>query len=294
MKTRTIHLLLLVSYSLICATNARGGDSSNKTPPDTAITWYRSLDEAVKIATDSNLYVLSDFYTDWCKWCKVQDESTFTDPRVIAFGRRFVFAKINAEIDTAIAGRYGVNGYPTVIVMDKSGHEIDRLLGYNPPGQFVKTVEDYLDGVGTLAALEKSLKEKSQDTKLLLAVGEKYVGKGEFEKARGYFTQVLNFDPKNGSGAADNALFDLAILHRKDRSWYKAAETFRKLIKQYPDSELREDAETYIPWLLSKAGDTEGALKAYRGFLKDFPSSSQADWVKEQIKTLENPRDSSS
>jgi len=285
-------LIVALSVTLFPAFALAGEDAKN--PPPSAIEWKTSLDEAFNAAPDSGWHVIADFYTDWCKWCKIQDESTFTDPRVIAMTRKFVFARVNAEVDTAVARRFGVNGYPTVIVLSKGGNEVDRLLGYHRPPEFVKTVQNYLKGVGTKAALEAEIRVKPQDLKLKYDLAGKHVGRGEFDQARSLFQQILNTDPKNGSGVADKAAFEMAVLHRKEKNWYKAIEAFRKFIRDYPKSELREDAETYIPWLCAKAGDTKEALKYYRTFLKSFSGSSQADWVKEQIKLLENPSDSSS
>jgi tetratricopeptide (TPR) repeat protein len=293
MANLTLYRSIAAMWIALLPILALAGEDTAKPAPD-SIEWKTSLDSAIKVAADSSWPVLADFYTDWCKWCKIQDESTFTDSRVIAMTRTFIFARLNAEVDTAKAREFGVNGYPTVILLDKTGREVDRLLGYNRPAEFVKTVENYLRGVGTKAAIEAEVRQKPQDLKLKYALAEKHVGRGEFDQARSLFQQILNTDPKNGSGVTDKAVFEMAVLHRKEKNWYKAIEGFRRFIKAYPKSDLREDAETYIPWLHAKAGDTKEALKYYRAFLKSFSGSSQADWVKEQIKLLENPSDSSS
>jgi len=293
MTIPTIHGLILAVCVAVFPIAAQATGGTGK-PVTDSIIWNTTLGDALKVASDSSRYTVANFYTDWCKWCKIQDESTFTDSRVIAMTRRFVFARINAEVDTLNARKYGVNGYPTVIIFDKSGVEVDRLIGYLRPEEFVRTVDEYLEGIGTKAAIEAESREKTQDWKLRYALGEKHIGRGEFEQARSQFLQIMTSDPKNGSGVADKAMFDLAVLNRKEKNWYKAIEGFRKFIKEFPKSKLREDAETYIPWLYSKAGDTKQALKYYQAFLKSFSGSSQSDWVKEQIKLLENPPDSSS
>ena len=289
----TIHRLIIAACVTFFPAIALAGDDSKDAPP-AAIEWKTNLDEADKAAPDSTWHVIADFYTDWCKWCKIQDESTFTDPRVIAMTRKFLFVRVNAEVDTVTARKFGVNGYPTVIVLKKGGTELDRLVGYERPAVFMKTVENYLKGVGTKAAFEAQVRLKPQDMKLKYELAEKHVGRGEFVQARTVFQQIVSGDSKNGSGFTDKAAFELAVLHRKEKNWYKAIEGFRKFIKEYPKSDLREDAETYIPWLYAKAGDTREALKYYRAFLESSSGSSQADWVKEQIKLLENPSDSSS
>jgi tetratricopeptide (TPR) repeat protein len=289
-RSHGIFVALWLALSPVCVLAA---SSDTQTGPD-SIEWRTNLPEAIKMANDSGRYVLANFYTDWCKWCKIQDESTFTDKRVIAMTGKFYFVRLNAEIDTAKAREFGVNGYPTVVVLDKNGLELDRILGYEKPADFVKTVDNYLKGIGTKNALEAEIRTKPKDLKLKYEVGEKYVGRGDFAQARASFQQVLSSDPNNASGLNDKAAVEMAMLLRKEKNWYKAIEGFRRFIKDYPNSDLREDAETYIPWLYSKAGDKPAALKYYRAFLKAFSGSSQAGWVKEQIKLLEKPADSTS
>lgn len=268
-------------------------NSDTPTAPD-SITWRTNLPEAIKTANDSSRYVLANFYTDWCKWCKIQDESTFTDKRVIAMTAKYIFVRLNAEVDTAKAREFGINGYPTVVVIDKNGVEMDRILGYQKPAEFMKMVDNYVKGIDTKASLEADIRKKPQDLKLKFAVGEKYLGRSDFAEARASFQQVLSGDPTNTNGLNDKIAFEMAMMHRKEKNWYKAIEGFRKFIKEYPKSDMREDAETYIPWLYAKAGDKPAALKYYHAFLKAFSGSSQAGWVKEQIKMLESPTDSTS
>lgn len=271
---------------------AIAADKSKEALPD-SIPWKPSLNDGFKAAADSGIHLIADFFTDWCKWCRIQDESTFTDAHVIALTRRFIFARINAEIDTANALKYGVTSYPTVIIFDRTGAEVDRIIGYFRPEEFVTTVEEYLEGIGTKAALETQSRENPQDLGIRYRLVEKYVGRGEFEQARAQCQQILISDPGNSSKVADKALFEQAIMERKEKNWYKAIEGFRKFIKQFPKSKLREDAETYIPWLYAKAGDKKQALKLYNAFLEEFSGSSQGGWVRDQIKILESPADSS-
>ncbi|MBI5867978.1 MAG: thioredoxin fold domain-containing protein [candidate division Zixibacteria bacterium] len=257
-----------------------------------SITWNLKLEAAMKAAADSGRQVIADFFTDWCKWCKVQDESTFTDARVIALGSRFYFVRINAEVDTTNAMKYGVNGYPTVILFDKTGAEVDRIVGYLRPEEFIATIEDYLEGTGTKAALETKSRENPQDLGIRFQLVMKYEGRGDFDMARVQIQQIMISDPDNGSKVTDKAMFELAVMDRKEKNWYKSIESFRKFIKKFPGSKMREDAETYIPWLYAKAGDKKQALKFYKAFLDEFSGSSQVGWVKDQIKLLEAPADS--
>ena len=276
---------IILAVGLMVASQDAAAQDTSSAP--VAINWLTSYDDAVAQAATADRHIIAEFYTDWCKWCRLLEDSTLTDPQVIALGNRFLFARINAEVDTATAHRFNISGYPTVILLEKAGNEVDRVIGYLPPGEFAKTMEDYLAGVGTLWTLEKDNREKPNRAETAYAIGQKKMARGEFAEARAQLQRVPSVDPGNESGLADNAQFDLALMHRKERSWYKAVEAFRTLLENYPESELAEDAQIYIGWLLTKAGDTREALDSYRKFLKDFSKSSEFDWVKEQIELLE-------
>ncbi|MEW5701736.1 MAG: tetratricopeptide repeat protein [Candidatus Zixiibacteriota bacterium] len=253
----------------------------------TGISWFNSLAEAKPLADSSKRQVLLALYTDWCRWCRVMDESTFADPGVIDLEKRLVFVRVDAEIDTATARRFAVWAYPTMVLTNSEGQEVDRVVGYVPPAQFRQTIVDYLEGHGVLWDWEQRARDKPGDPSAAFAQGEIYMRRGDFAKARGQFDQVLTRDPKNSSGRADDALFAMGMMHRREESWYKAIEEFKQIAKKFSKSEWLEDAAIYIPWLYAQAGDTSEALRHYRAFLKDFKGSQEREWVEGRIRQLE-------
>jgi thioredoxin-related protein len=96
-----------------------------------------------------------DFYTDWCKWCKVMDEKTFRDPAVTAMLKKsFVTMRINPETSKETIGYdnkqfsaaefaqgLGVQGYPALAFMDKEGKFITLLPGFIPPETFIQLLK---------------------------------------------------------------------------------------------------------------------------------------------------------
>ena len=66
-----------------------------------------------------------------------------------------VAIKVDAEAGEgpAIVERYHVVGYPTVLVLDAEGNEVDRIFGFLPAEEFASTLRSYRDGSGTITAL---------------------------------------------------------------------------------------------------------------------------------------------
>ncbi len=122
-----------------------------------SINWAANFDEASKMAKSQNKNMIVEFYADWCKWCKRMADSTFTDTNVIRFSTDYVFLQNQCRKGYRSGKKYKVNGYPTVILANSSGQEIDRIVGYAPAPDFVRDIKGYLKGEGTLVIMNRRL-----------------------------------------------------------------------------------------------------------------------------------------
>jgi len=91
--------------------------------------------------------VMLDFYADWCVSCKEMEKFTFADPKVAAQMNRMLLLQAdvtaNNDDDKALLKRFGLFGPPGIIFFDAKGAERTelRVIGYQPAGQFLPTVE---------------------------------------------------------------------------------------------------------------------------------------------------------
>lgn len=90
------------------------------------------------------------FETGWCGYCKKMNRTTFKDPAVVELLNDIVAVRINAEDDKKIgsysgrelAARYGVGGYPALLVLDSAGKVRARTSGYLESRAFLEWVEE--------------------------------------------------------------------------------------------------------------------------------------------------------
>ena len=174
------------------------------------------------------------------------DSATFADPAVVGFSRDFVFTKIDGSVDTLLARKMAISGYPTNILFRPDGREIDRLWGYFPADSFLIEIKNYLAGINTLEDYLKRVAAQPDDLDLHITLGEKYSARRAFGDARTHYERVRELDTNNEAGLADDASYYLAYLLRKEEDWYAAIDGFRAMIKNYPDSELRELADILL------------------------------------------------
>ena len=144
MKTRYVVSLWIL---LLCVSFAGAADES----------WI-GFDEGLAQAKGQDKNMIVDFYTDWCHWCKVMDEKTFSETAVSKkLQDSFVTIRINAEDRDATATfrgqtynnveltqAFGVTGYPTLAFLEHDGDIITTIPGYVPPETFIHIL-NYID-----------------------------------------------------------------------------------------------------------------------------------------------------
>lgn len=99
--------------------------------------WAKALQEAKK----QNKLIFLDAYTTWCGPCRMLKKNTFPNE---AAGEFFNTNFINIALDMekgdglAVAEKYGVNAYPTLIVADGDGNVVTYTKGYVDAGQLIE------------------------------------------------------------------------------------------------------------------------------------------------------------
>lgn len=109
--------------------------------------WLVDVPTALQKAKAENKIVLLDFTgSDWCGWCMKLESEVFSNPQFIAFARANL---IMVELDyphtkpqsdalkrdnADLARQYGVTGFPTIILLNGSGAQLDKTVGYITSG----------------------------------------------------------------------------------------------------------------------------------------------------------------
>lgn len=91
-----------------------------------------TFEQALAKAEKEGKMVFVDCYTTWCGPCKMMSRDVFTLKEVgDYFNPRFVSIKINMETNEGreLAKRYPVRAYPTMLVLDSKGNQLQNIVG---------------------------------------------------------------------------------------------------------------------------------------------------------------------
>lgn len=137
--------LTLVAGSFACSKKQEGASPSGG---GGEIAWM-GYTEGMAKASETGKPVMVDYYTSWCKYCKMLDETTYKDPEIISIiNSSFIAIKVDAEgtdkvmekgkemTKAELAKAYNVTGFPTIWFFDEKGQPISPLPGYSAPEEF--------------------------------------------------------------------------------------------------------------------------------------------------------------
>lgn len=278
--------------------------------------------KAKELAADGDKPIVIDFYTDWCVWCKKFDKEVAIQPEIIEFfTNEAVYAKINAEEDTVVSKAFRVMGFPTFVLTDSKGEEIDRIAGFLETAEFLQTIDDYRNGIGTLNALLAEA-ENSDDRELYFQIADKYKYSGWTDDAKKWYEKIESTGTGTDSLSGE-AFMAVADMYRRDdkdddamtiykdvvvkfkgtdfepqgmlyvghmNRWGKefdaAMNIYNTVISKFKGTHFEELGEIYRAINYRDRGDTAQAISAYAQFIEHWPNSEDFDYANEQIAKL--------
>ncbi|PID68206.1 MAG: thioredoxin [Flavobacteriia bacterium] len=107
--------------------------------------WETDFDHALTLANETNKPLLVFFTgSDWCGPCKMLEKDFFqsekfqhaaTNDLVLYKAdfprRRDLITPEQKKQNALLSSKYGVRGYPTIVILNGQGHMLEKQVGYN-------------------------------------------------------------------------------------------------------------------------------------------------------------------
>ncbi len=118
--------------------------------------------------------------------------------------------KIDAEKEGAtLAKRYNVHGYPTIFFVRANGKEVERIIGYLPPAEFLAELGRIKRGEDTYESLYLGSEKDPADFDLALKLATKLDDRADYREAVTVWTRVQGL-AKPASESAMLSTFKIA------------------------------------------------------------------------------------
>ncbi len=149
-KKRTILAFLVIGLCMCaCQTdeaNAVQQKDSGKDelaqPKHNHLNWQAFDQTTFDKADSAQKLVLLDVGANWCHWCHVMDDSTYSNSEVIDYlSTYFIIAKEDQDSRPDLYAAYKKYGWPATIVFNAQGQELLQLTGYQNPNEFLRALK---------------------------------------------------------------------------------------------------------------------------------------------------------
>ena len=109
--------------------------------------WETDAAKSLEKAKSEKKMVLMDFTgSDWCPWCVKMDKEVFSTPEFVAYAKEnlvlleldYPHRKLQSpalkEQNQTLKQQYGVQGFPTLVVLGPGGNRLREFGGYQAGG----------------------------------------------------------------------------------------------------------------------------------------------------------------
>jgi hypothetical protein len=106
------------------------------------IAWMSWGEDAFARAAAEEKPILLSISAVWCHWCHVMDETSYSDPQVIAaINERFVAIRVDNDRRPDVNARYNMGGWPTTAFLTPDGRTLTGAT-YLPPQQMHRALDE--------------------------------------------------------------------------------------------------------------------------------------------------------
>jgi thioredoxin 1 len=90
---------------------------------------------------DSDKLTVVDFWAEWCGPCRAI--GPVIEELSKEYNGRVNVGKVNVDVNPEISTNYGITSIPAILFI-KNGEVVDKIVGAQPKGNFVKKIEAHL------------------------------------------------------------------------------------------------------------------------------------------------------
>lgn len=179
---------------------------------------------------------------------------------------------MDSTANDALAERYNIHSIPSFVFVNEDGDEIDRIVGYMPPAEYLAEMTRIRNGVNTVPDLVNQLEEDPDNPDLLVKLAGKVEAMSGLKAAMTYWEILFsleNVKPETRSTAA----LKMALYHAEENN---DPETLVSFVNNETNTKVLPQAYNALRNFYRKSKDKKAEADTYRRYV-DFMSGIQKE-----------------
>lgn len=199
---------------------------------------------------------------------RVYDEAPETD-----LGREALFWSADASYQSRNFGP--ATQKFSQFIRENPNHELTGAAKYSlgwsyfMMQDFENATEPLIDFLNNYEPPEIALYPYETDTQLRIA--DAFYAQGNYREALNYYNMAIGAEP-----GGDYAMFQVANSHYRSNRNFEAVTEFRRMLRIYPYSRLREQAQYNIAYIYLNTGNYDQAVEEFRSVIERYPNTEWA------------------
>ena len=175
----------------------------------------------------------------------------------------------NEEIGNKYYKEYNCQFVPHLLFLDSNGDEVDRIIGFMPPSEYLLRLENIVNKRNTLADYLARYKNGEENIEIIAAIAMKYEDRKIDEKAAKFYKILISQYPNSSSDYYQQAEYFLASYEFHNGK----EDSFKQYIKASPDSPFILDAFKEMTYYFADTKQLDKELSTYKEMLALFPKN---------------------
>jgi thioredoxin-like negative regulator of GroEL len=234
---------------------------------DSLIPWRTDASKATAAAAESGKPLMIDVWAIWCEPCKLMEQTTYRDPRIVRTIGDFMPLKVDADANEVFIERYEIDAFPTTLFLDGEGREITRLLSHVKTDVLLETMEQVRDGYAPY--LERV--QRRDDAAAMRDVADYLIRVDNAARAADLLRRALKIASAAGDTSAETIELELARALLADDRASAAIKVLKRLSTSATTKEVQGKALVALIRAEHDRGKAANADEAMARLRDEFP-----------------------
>lgn len=199
--------------------------------------WQDSFLTALRLAQKQDKAIFLDLYTDWCGYCKILKKEVFPSRSVSRQLKNFIAVRLNGDAFPNLVAHYAVKGYPTILLLDKHGIVIDRIIGLPDSRLLAGRMKQALTKKNTESLLQSQLEKQPDNVALQFELAIYYYKTSQKTQAARHFTIIWQ-NTQAKEKLRHDSLFNLAVIQFEKQQYTEAIQSWSDYLQNFANHDL--------------------------------------------------------